>query len=68
MRIANSVLDLIGNTTTSTGLRVHCVLDTEDYPTGLRYTNKDIEALPLTRHDFHREWNYTLTPAPRDTP
>ena len=35
-------------------------------PIGVKYTNADIDALPLTRHDFHGEWNYTLTPP--DTP
>ena len=37
------------------------------YPIGLRYTKKDIDALPITRHDFHGDWNYTLKPQP-DTP
>jgi hypothetical protein len=41
---------------------VHCVLDTAQYPTGINYTNKDVDALPITRHDFHGEWNYTLGP------
>ena len=53
-------------TTTITGLTVQCVLDTNEYPIGVKYTNADIDALPLTRHDFHGEWNYTLTPP--DTP
>jgi len=60
------VVQLIGATTTATGLTVHCVLDTAEYPTGIKYTTADVEALPLTRHDFHGEWNYTLTPP--DTP
>jgi hypothetical protein len=59
------IVDLISATTTSTGLRVHCVLDTEHYPTGIKYTNADVKALPITRHDFHGEWNYTISP---DTP
>jgi hypothetical protein len=36
------------------------------YPTGLRYTKQDVDALPITRHDFHGEWNYTINPP--DTP
>jgi hypothetical protein len=59
------IVELISATTTSTGLRVHCVLDTGHYQTGIRYTPADIEALPITRHDFHGEWNYTIAP---DTP
>ena len=60
------IVDLISNTTTATGLTVHCVLDTGQYPTGIKYTNKDVDALPITRHDFHGDWNYTIHP--HDTP
>ena len=60
------IVDLISNPTTATGLTVRCVLDTDQYPTGLAYTAADIESLPLDRHEFHGEWNYTLHP--RDTP
>ena len=60
------IVELIGATTTSTGLSVHCVLDTEHYPIGLKYEAADVETLPLTRHEFHGEWNYTLHP--HDTP
>ena len=56
----------IAATTTITGLTVQCVLDTTEYPIGVKYTNADIDALPLTRHDFHGDWNYSLTPP--DTP
>jgi transposase len=60
------IVDLIASTTTSTGLTVHCTLDTSEYPTGIAYTPADVDALPLKRHDFHGEWNYTLSP--HDTP
>ncbi len=56
------IVDLIANTSTATGLVVKCVLDTGPYPTGIRYTDKDVTALPLVRHDFHGEWNYRLNP------
>jgi hypothetical protein len=60
------IVDLISSTTTTTGLTVLCTLDTGEYPTGLRYTDKQVKALPLQRHDFHGDWNYTLLPS--DTP
>jgi hypothetical protein len=60
------IVDLIANTTTATGLSVRAVLDTGQYPTGISYSDKDIAALPLVRHDFHGDWNYTLLP--NDTP
>jgi len=60
------IVDLIASTTTATGLTVHCTLDTGQYPTGTSYTAADVDALPLRRHDFHGDWNYTLLPD--DTP
>ena len=45
---------------------MHCILDTEQYPTGIAYRSDDVDALPITRHDFHGEWNYTIHPT--DTP
>jgi len=66
LRTHQVIVDLIANTTTTTGLRIQCVLDTREYPTGAKYTAKDVDALPLTRHDFHPDWNYTLRPT--DTP
>jgi hypothetical protein len=60
------IVDLINNTTTATGLTVHCVLDTGKYPTGIKYTAKAVDALPITRHEFHGDWNYTMQPY--DTP
>ena len=60
------IVDLISSTTTATGLTVHCTLDTSEYPTGISYTAAQVQALPLQRHDFHGEWNYSLLP--NDTP
>ncbi len=60
-----TIVDLISNTTTTTGLTVHCVLDTDQYPTGIKYTKKDVDALPINHHEFHGEWNYTVQPATR---
>jgi len=59
------IVDLIASTSTATGLTVQCTLDTCQYPTGITYSDKDVTALPLQRHDFHGEWNYTLLPATR---
>jgi len=54
------IVELISATTTTTGLTVHCVLDTGQYPTGIKYTSADVDALPITRHNFHGEWNCGL--------
>ena len=60
------IIDLISSTTTATGLTVHCTLDTSQYPTRISYTAAQVQALPLQRHDFHGQWNYSLLP--NDTP
>jgi len=62
------IVELIGATSTATGLTVRAELDTETYPIGIRYTKKQVDALPITRHEFHGEWNYTLRCSPGDTP
>jgi hypothetical protein len=58
------IVESIAATTTRTGLRVHAELDPGSYPAGLRLTRAQAGALPLTRHDWHGEWNYTLRPEP----
>ena len=57
------VVNLIGATTNKGGLKVQAHLDTRPYPLGVKVTTAQVDALPLTRHDFHGDWNYTLHPA-----
>ena len=61
-----TVVNLIGAVTTTTGLRVHAELDEREYPTGIRISDADMDALPIQRHHWHGEWNYTMHPD--DTP
>ncbi|ABW12326.1 Rhodopirellula transposase family protein [Parafrankia sp. EAN1pec] len=61
------VVNTIGATTTRTGLSVHAELDPGAYPTGLTVPDEVMDALPLTAHDWHGQWNYTLVPAPPRT-
>lgn len=56
------IVESIAATTTKTGLTVHAELDTNAYPTGIQVSDDDIAALPITRHRFHGDWNYTLHP------
>ncbi|WP_422337683.1 ISAzo13 family transposase, partial [Trebonia sp.] len=62
------IVESIAATTTATGLKVHAELDPGSYPAGLRLTRAQAGALPLTRHDWHGEWNYTLRPEPPTPP
>ncbi len=59
-------MQTIAATTTSTGLTEHAELDTSTYPTGVKIPDTQIKELhdrgTLRRHDWHPEWNYTLTP------
>ena len=32
------------------------------YPAGIKVSDAEMEAINLTRHDFHGEWNYTISP------
>ncbi|MFE4583406.1 ISAzo13 family transposase, partial [Streptomyces chartreusis] len=61
------IVNSIAATTTRTGLKVHAELDPDTYDTGIKVTDSDIDALPMHRHRFHGDWNYTLHPQPRDT-
>jgi len=56
------ILQSIAATTTGTGLTVHAELDTGDYPTGIQISNAQMAALPIARHTFHGDWNYTMHP------
>jgi hypothetical protein len=62
-------VNLIAATTTRTGLSVHAERDTHTYPRGIKIPDREMKALiaqHLTPHQWHGEWNYTITPA--DTP
>jgi hypothetical protein len=58
------VVQSIAATTTRTGLTVHAQLDSGSYPTGTQVSDEEMATLPIIRHDFHGDWNYTLHPPP----
>ena len=55
------IIELISATTTTTGLTIQADYDPSWYPTGVKITNKELAAVPLDSHEFHGEWNYTIT-------
>jgi hypothetical protein len=57
-----TVIELIGATTTKTGLTVKAVLDRGEYPKGLKVTDAEMHDLSLERATWHGEWNYILRP------
>ncbi len=62
------VVNAIAATTTRTGLKVRAELDTSAYETGITVSDRQMGALPLERHDWHGDWNYTLHPRDYDKP
>jgi len=34
------------------------------YPTKIKLTDQQKKAIPIERHEFHGEWNYTIKPTP----
>jgi hypothetical protein len=64
------VVNLIAGTTTRTGLTVHAERDTGTYPRGIKIPDREMNELiaqHLTPHEWHGEWNYTITPAETPT-
>jgi transposase len=56
------VVNLIGNTTTRTGLRIRAKVDKKHYQTGIPVTDEQLAAVQLREDGFHGEWNYTISP------
>ena len=57
-----AVVELIGATTTKSGLQVRCELDTNTYVKGIKVTDAQMAALNIKGEAFHPEWNYTIAP------
>jgi Rhodopirellula transposase DDE domain len=56
------VVNLIGHTTTKTGLAIQSALDETHYPTGREVTAQQMESLAIKQDRFHGAWNYTIQP------
>jgi transposase len=56
------IVNLIANTTTSKGLKVHCELDNSAYPKGMKISDKELATINISKDNFHGERNYTLAP------
>lgn len=56
------IVNLIGDTTTKTGLQIQAELNTDSYETGIKVSDEELAAVQIRRADFHGEWNYTILP------
>lgn len=55
-----TVVDLIGSTTTKQGLKVKCVLDEHEYPTGIKVSDEDYDRIDIERIEPMPNWNYII--------
>jgi hypothetical protein len=62
-----TVVKLIGKTTTAKGLQVTCRLDRRKYPTGRKVTVEEMKHINIKRNRFHGEWNYMIKPKVKNT-
>jgi hypothetical protein len=62
LRTFETVVQLIANTRTNTGLRVRAKLDRRKYPKGVVISKEHMSSLDLHRSEFHGDWNYKLQP------
>ena len=59
------IVELIAATTTKSGLKVFAEWDQGYYPTGVKVTDDELAAVPITAHKWHGQWNYTIASTPR---
>jgi len=55
-----TIIELIAATTTQAGLEIQAAHDPNWYPTGVRITDAELDAVPVSPHDWHGDWNYTI--------
>ncbi len=55
-----TVVNLISQTSTESGLEIQAILDENEYKTGKKVSNEEMNALNIEGDSFHPEWNYTI--------
>lgn len=58
------IVSLIASTTTESGLKVVCHVDTANYSTGIKISEEELRLVNILKSEFHGEWNYTIMPNP----
>lgn len=56
------IVNLIGSTTTETGLRVKCDLDSNEYIKSIKVDDEEFSRLNIILDEWHGEWNYCISP------
>jgi len=57
-----AIVNLIASTKTRKGLVVKAAIDTNQYETKIKVSDKELARIKLKRHKFHGDWNYTIRP------
>lgn len=57
-----TIIELLSHTTTKEGLTVKAVVDQNTYPTKIKVSDEEYNAINIHRDTFHGEWNYTIKP------
>ncbi|NNM59988.1 MAG: ISAzo13 family transposase [Legionellales bacterium] len=57
-----TIVELIGNTTTTTGLIIKVKIDKKEYLKGRKISDDEFASINIELIDFHGEWNYTIRP------
>ena len=57
-----TVVNLFSNTTTKTGLKVKCVVDTRRYELKQKMTDEQAETINMQECDQFGNWNYIIRP------
>lgn len=57
-----TVINLIGNTKTKSGLTIDVVVDKNEYKKGRKISNEEFELINIKRNVFHGDWNYIIRP------
>ena len=57
-----TIVELIGSTRTTKGLKIRCELDEGTYEKGRAVSDRELDAVNIERDRFHGEWNYTIYP------
>lgn len=57
-----TIVRLIGETHTQTGLAVNCILNTKQYETNIQISNNQMSKLQLLKSPILPDWNYSLFP------
>ncbi len=65
LETVESIVSLIGSTTTKSGLRIKAVLDQNQYEKAIRVSDEELAGVNLKASSFHGDWNYTIRKSPR---